>query len=97
VDTEVDGDVSDRTLRLQSESNATVHQLIGILLRSWHERGVPLPRTEILVSRSPSNPAWLKTVVPAAVWETLPSASQQAIAVALARLVARLVEAARDE
>ncbi len=36
-------------------------------------------------------------VVPAAVWETLPLASQQAIAVALARLVARLVEAARDE
>jgi hypothetical protein len=38
-----------------------------------------------------------ETVVPAAVWETLPSASQHAIAVALARLVARLVEAARDE
>jgi hypothetical protein len=38
-----------------------------------------------------------ETVVPAAVWETLPPASQQAIAVALARLVARLVEAARDE
>jgi len=36
-------------------------------------------------------------VVPAAVWETLPLASQQAIAVTLARLVARLVEAARDE
>ena len=38
-----------------------------------------------------------ETVVPAGVWETLPPASQQAIAVALARLVARLVEAARDE
>jgi hypothetical protein len=38
-----------------------------------------------------------ETVVSAAVWETLPLASQQAIAVALARLVARLVEAARDE
>ncbi|MHB8695821.1 MAG: hypothetical protein ACYDHH_31790 [Solirubrobacteraceae bacterium] len=48
VDPEISSDVSDRTLRLQSESNATVHQLIGVLLRSWHERGVPLPRTEIL-------------------------------------------------
>lgn len=38
-----------------------------------------------------------ETVVPAGVWETLPLASQQAIAVALARLVARLVAAARDE
>lgn len=38
-----------------------------------------------------------ETVVAAAVWETLPPASQQAIAVRLARLVARLVEAARDE
>ncbi len=38
-----------------------------------------------------------ETVVAAAVWETLPAASQHAIAVALARLVARLVEAARDE
>src|SRR5450432_3533654 len=36
-----------------------------------------------------------ETVAPAAVWETLPLASQQAIAIALARLVARLIEAAR--
>lgn len=36
-------------------------------------------------------------VVAAAVWETLPAEVQQAIAVALARLVARLVEAERDE
>jgi len=38
-----------------------------------------------------------ETVVPAAVWEALPPAAQQEIAVRLARLVARLVEAARDE
>ncbi len=38
-----------------------------------------------------------ETVVPAAVWETLPPAAQREIAVRLARLVARLVEAARDE
>jgi hypothetical protein len=36
-------------------------------------------------------------VVAAAAWETLPVEVQQAIAVALARLVARLVEAERDE
>lgn len=36
-------------------------------------------------------------VVAAAVWETLPVEAQQAIVIALARLVARLVEAERDE
>ncbi len=36
-------------------------------------------------------------VVAAAVWETPPPEVQGAIAVALARLVARLVEAERDE
>ena len=37
------------------------------------------------------------TVVPAAVWETLPPESQLQVAVRLARLLARIVEAARDE
>jgi len=36
-------------------------------------------------------------VVAAAVWETLPAGVQQALAVVLAGLVARLVEAERDE
>lgn len=36
-------------------------------------------------------------VVAAAVWETLPLEVQHAIALALARLVARLLEAERDE
>lgn len=36
-------------------------------------------------------------VVAAAVWETLPLAVQREVAVRLARLVARLVEAQRDE
>jgi hypothetical protein len=36
-------------------------------------------------------------VVAAAVWETLPVEVQQAIAVALARLAARLMEGERDE
>jgi hypothetical protein len=37
------------------------------------------------------------TVVAAAVWETLPPAVQREVAVRVARLVARLVEAQRDE
>jgi hypothetical protein len=36
-------------------------------------------------------------VVPAAVWETLPSERRLEVAVKLARLLARLLEAARDE
>jgi hypothetical protein len=36
-------------------------------------------------------------VVAAAVWETLPPAVQREVAIRLARLVARLVEAQRDE
>jgi len=36
-------------------------------------------------------------IVAAAVWETLPPEVQGLIGLALARLVARLVEAARDE
>jgi hypothetical protein len=36
-------------------------------------------------------------IVAAAVWETLPPEAQHAIALALARLAARLVEAGRDE
>lgn len=36
-------------------------------------------------------------VVAAAVWETLPQERQLQVAVRLARLLARLVEAARDE
>ncbi|HSR83799.1 MAG TPA: hypothetical protein VLM11_06400 [Streptosporangiaceae bacterium] len=36
-------------------------------------------------------------LVPAVVWETLPPERQLQVAVRLARLLARLVEAARDE
>lgn len=36
-------------------------------------------------------------VVPAAMWETLPPECQLQVALRLARLLARLVEAARDE
>ena len=38
-----------------------------------------------------------EVVVPAAVWETLPPERQLQVAMRLARLLARLVEAERDE
>jgi hypothetical protein len=38
-----------------------------------------------------------QSVVPPAVWETLPPERQVEVAVRLARLLARIVEAARDE
>jgi hypothetical protein len=38
-----------------------------------------------------------ETVTPAAVWETLPPQRQLQVALRLARLLARLLEAARDE
>ncbi|MBV9423774.1 MAG: hypothetical protein JOZ98_12740 [Solirubrobacterales bacterium] len=38
-----------------------------------------------------------EAVVPAAVWEMLPPEQQLQVALRLARLLARLVEAARDE
>jgi ABC-type hemin transport system ATPase subunit len=38
-----------------------------------------------------------KAIAPAAVWETLPPGVQQRVTVALARLLAQLVEAERDE
>jgi hypothetical protein len=38
-----------------------------------------------------------ETVVPAGVWETLPAEAQQQVTLKLARLVARLLEAERDE
>jgi hypothetical protein len=39
----------------------------------------------------------VESVVPAAVWETLPPERQVEVTVRLARLLARLVEAERDE
>ena len=38
-----------------------------------------------------------EVVVAAAVWETLPAEAQQQVTLRLARLVARLLEAERDE
>jgi hypothetical protein len=57
----------------------------------------PPPKTEVLVSGQLALAVVEETVVPAAVWETLPSERQREVAVRLARLLARIVEAARDE
>jgi hypothetical protein len=53
-------------------------------------------KTEVIVSGQLAL-AVQETVVPAAVWETLPAERQREVAIRLARLLARIVEAARDE
>jgi len=57
----------------------------------------PPSKTEVLVSGQLALALGEETVVPAAVWETLPPERQLELAVRLARLLARLIEAARDE
>lgn len=54
-------------------------------------------KTEVLVSGQLVLAVVEETIVPAAVWETLPVERQREVAVRLARLLARIVEAARDE
>jgi hypothetical protein len=54
-------------------------------------------KTEVLVSGQLALAVVEETVVPAAVWETLPVERQREVAIRLARLLARIVEAARDE
>jgi hypothetical protein len=57
----------------------------------------PPPKTEVLVPGQLALAIEEQAVVPAAVWETLPPERQVQVAVRLARLLARIVEAARDE
>ena len=57
----------------------------------------PPVKTEVLVSGQLALAVVEETVVPAAVWETLPVERQREVALRLARLLARIVEAARDE
>ena len=57
----------------------------------------PAPKTEVLVSGQLALVLEEEMVVPAAVWETLPPERQVELAVRLARLLARLIEAVRDE
>jgi hypothetical protein len=53
--------------------------------------------TEVIVAGQLALVIETEAVVPAAVWETLPPEHQLQVALRLARLLARLVEAARDE
>jgi hypothetical protein len=54
-------------------------------------------KTEVLMPGQLALVIGEEMVVPAAVWETPPPERRLAVAVKLARLLARLVEAARDE
>jgi hypothetical protein len=54
-------------------------------------------KTEVLMPGQLALVIGEEMVVPAAVWETLPPERQLEVAVKLARLLARLLEAARDE
>ena len=57
----------------------------------------PPAKTEVLVAGQLALAVETEAVVAAAVWETLPPERQLQLALRLARLLARLVEAARDE
>ena len=57
----------------------------------------PLAKTEVIVPGQLALLVEKETVVPAVVWETLPPERQLQLAARLARLLARLVEVARDE
>jgi hypothetical protein len=54
-------------------------------------------KTEVTVPGQLALVIETETVVPVAVWETLPPEHRLQLALRLARLLARLVEAARDE
>jgi hypothetical protein len=57
----------------------------------------PLAKTEVVVPGQLALVVDRETVAPAVVWETLPVERRLQVAARLARLLARLVEAARDE
>ena len=54
-------------------------------------------KTEVIVSGQLALVIETEAVAPAAVWESLPAERQLQVALRLARLLARLVEAERDE
>lgn len=54
-------------------------------------------KTEVKMSGQLALSVNEKAIAPAAVWETLPLTVQREVTVALARLLAQLVEAQRDE
>ena len=57
----------------------------------------PAQTAEVIVSGQLALAVSEERVVAAAVWETLPPEAQREVTVRLARLLARLVEAERDE
>jgi hypothetical protein len=58
----------------------------------------PAPKTEVgKMSGQLALATGEQTVAPAAVWETLPPKAQIEVTLRLARLLARIVEAERDE
>src|SRR5215213_8485719 len=60
VDAEILGDMRDRAAALHDEPHRAFTQLVGILSRGRHRRSPSSPQDEILASRTPSNPAWLR-------------------------------------
>jgi hypothetical protein len=57
----------------------------------------PPVKTEVVMSGQLALAVSAESVVAAAVWETLPPECQREVTIRLARLLARLVEAERDE
>jgi hypothetical protein len=65
--------------------------------RAVRRRVEPLVKTEAAMSGQLALVIGEETLVSAAVWETLPPERRLEVTVRLARLLARLVEAERDE
>src|SRR3954468_11939293 len=60
TDTEILGDMRDRTPGLQHEPNTPIEQFFWVLSCSGHRRGAsPSARTSSWPERSPRNPGWL--------------------------------------
>ena len=72
-------------------------RVVGGCVRAVRGGLEPPAKTEVLVSGQLALVVESETVVPAAVWEALPPERQVEVAVRLARLLARIVEAARDD
>jgi hypothetical protein len=66
-------------------------------MRAVRGGGEPPVKTEVTMSGQLALALSEQEVAPAAVWETLPPERQLQVAVRLARLLARLLEEARDE
>lgn len=63
MDAQVTGYVGNGAAGLGDHPGAAIEQLVWVLLLSWHGLGVPFFQVGILVSGSPSNPAWLNPIL----------------------------------